>query len=129
MLNEYTLDKIITLTSEQRKKCKLDDDKWEIMQRFHDYYHITNDKENNSDKLYHIKGIGKWTIDCAKIMTADYSCGFITGDLAVRKELSRVLGLTRTLTPNETKQLMEINFDTHGAGLIFSKIWNKTRFR
>lgn len=117
VLNDFKLDNVMSLTFEQRKQCKLNDDKWQIMKRFHDM------KEDN---LHSIHGIGKWTVDCAKIMTGDYTCGFITGDLAVRKELSRILDLPKTLTSKEAGIVMK-DFDTCKAGLIFSKLWNKTR--
>ena len=36
VLNDFKLDNVMSLTFEQRKQCKLNDDKWQIMKRFHD---------------------------------------------------------------------------------------------
>jgi len=73
-----------------------------------------------------VKGIGSWTVACARIMVGDYSVGFISGDLAVRKELSRILERDGVMKPKEVKTMFEGVAKEEG-GRIFSILWNKTR--
>ena len=121
ILNEYTLDRIIELTEKQRKTIGLSDEKWIIINLFH--ISIREGKTNFND----IKGIGEWTINCSLIMSGDYSCGFIVGDLAVRKKLAELLKLPK-LTLADTKKLVSSWPHTiKEKGIIFSKLWNATR--
>ena len=124
ILNESNLDKVMDLTSDQRIKAKLSDDKWEIMYAFHKSYNQSKEKSKSID-IKTIKGIGVWTEQCAKIMCGDYTCGFISSDLAVRKELARILN-KKKLSENECDNIMKI-FDIESAGRIFSILWNRTR--
>jgi len=59
-------------------------------------------------------------------MVGDYSVGFISGDLAVRKELSRILERDGVMKPKEVKTMFEGVAKEEG-GRIFSILWNKTR--
>ena len=130
ILGEFKLDKIMELTEENRTKAGLLPAKWEIMKNFHAAWGKT--RAEGVEQFHSVVGIGEWTIACAKIMSGDYSCGFIAGDLAVRKRLSEMLNIPR-LTEKSTKKLIatwkcnDRPVTTDEKGIIFSKIWNSTR--
>jgi len=109
------LNAIGTLTNEQRAKIGLDDYKWAIIRR------LIDEKEDFST----IKGIGSWTLGCASIMAGDYSCGFVHGDLAVRKEITTILGLEALIKPKDLVELVAPLSKEEGAKL-FSRIWYRT---
>lgn len=120
------LVQVMDLTAEQRVKVKLGEDKWQIMTNFHNYWSTTD--KSPKESLASVSGIGPWTVQCAQIMSGDYSCGFITGDLAVRKWLGQALGLKQAIRPKQIEQLVQDQgLTTEQAGLVFSKIWNHTR--
>jgi len=117
------LNKIIELTKEQRQHVKLPDNKWTTIQTFHQYYEL-----NSKLDIASIPGIGPWTVHCAQIMSGDYSCGFITTDLAVRKWVSRELNCQKLMSQKDLKNYIDsLSLSTEDAGLMFSKIWNYTR--
>lgn len=113
------LNAIGSLSDEERVKVGLDDHKWAIIQRLIEAF------DANEKDLSAIKGIGPWTLGCASIMTGDYSCGFVHGDLAVRKEITRLLELESLIKPKELVTLVAPLSDEEGAKL-FSRIWYRT---
>ena len=112
------LNEIGNLTDEQRTEVGLDDQKWAIIQR------LIDKKEEEGD-LSNIKGVGPWTLGCASIMAGDYSCGFVHGDLAVRKEITKLLGLETMIKPKELVALVE-PLDKEAGAKLFSRIWYRT---
>nr|QBK86655.1 MAG: DNA recombination-mediator protein A [Marseillevirus LCMAC102] len=119
-LGETKLDRVLTLTEKQRQRVGMHESKWCIIQDF--------DTAWRKDEfcLKDIKGIGPWTVQCARIMVGDYSVGFISGDLAVRKLLGKLLGTAKILTSRKCDVLVQ-KLQTEEAGRLFSKLWNFTR--
>lgn len=118
------LTRVTELTGEQRKQVGLSDDKWKIILAFHEHY-ISH---GTSCNVREVKGIGPWTVQSAQIMSGDYSCGFITTDLAVRKWVSKQICPGRLLTQKELQEhIDDLSLSMSEAGKLFSKIWNHTR--
>jgi 3-methyladenine DNA glycosylase/8-oxoguanine DNA glycosylase len=107
--------KITELTNTDRATVGLGDNKWATIIAFH-----------NGGDVQSIKGIGPWTIQCAKIMAGDYSVGFIATDLAVRKWVSAAMNADSVLSERSIISLVS-KLDKIEAGMLFSKIWNHTR--
>ena len=122
------LNKITELTEDERKKIKLNDQKWQIIIAFHKHHEFLKDSglaNKRLDNYVKVKGIGPWTLNNMRIMTQDYSCGFIAEDLAVRNELAKILDKDK-LTKFEVNEIMS-KYEKNLAGRLFSILWNKTR--
>lgn len=106
ILGTSNLDTIMSLTPAQRAACGLTDDKWRVITEFTEHGESA-------------KGIGPWTIACARIMVGDFSVGFIATD-------SSVNALTRSITGGNAPLVFA---SAHEGGRAFSALWNSVRFR
>lgn len=128
--NTNSLDRVTELTETERVKVKLPPNKWEVIMAFHDKWTEAEAAGGNVDPVYYstIKGIGPWTVQCAKIMAGDYSTRFITTDLAVRKWVSSFLKLKRTMKQGSLRYYIDsLKLSLSDESKLFSRIWNYTR--
>jgi len=117
-----SLDNIMMLTEQQRSDVGLSNDKWQIITQFdHKFINFISNED-----LASIKGIGPWTIQCARIMSGDYSTGFINTDLYVNNLIKKICDCNLT-----KQQIADIfrDIDINQAGRIFSILWNSVRKR
>jgi len=106
ILGTSSLENIMSLTPAQRAACGLTDDKWRVISEFTEHGESA-------------KGIGPWTIACARIMAGDFSVGFITTDSSVNALVRKITGSSSH--PAFTSE--------HEGGRAFSALWNSVRFR
>lgn len=120
ILGSNNLNRIMTLTPEQRMSVKISDNKWQIIKEFDQAYQI-HGKDYDFTKF---KGIGSWTVNCAKIMVGDYSPGFITTNSSVNSLVYRISGLKEQEIISHLKTLPR-----EKSGKIFSILWNSIRMK
>jgi 3-methyladenine DNA glycosylase/8-oxoguanine DNA glycosylase len=115
VLGTDSLDNIMSLTYSQRIECGLGDNKWRIIEDLSAGF--------RDGQIGEIKGIGSWTINCAKLMVGDYSCGFLATDGSVNNLVRKIIG--KPLTDREIGRLFED--DKERGGIAFSALWNSIR--
>ena len=120
-LAEASLNGVAQLTEEQRVACGINKQKWRIIQNFDAAW-----RTGDHHAALHSTGISSWTRQCALIMSGDLSTGFITSDLAVRKELGRLLCLERTPSAAMCARLTD-SLSPHQGAELFSKLWQRSR--
>jgi 3-methyladenine DNA glycosylase/8-oxoguanine DNA glycosylase len=121
VLGTDSLDNIMSLTESQRKECGLGDSKWETIKALSERVAVEGGLQDSS--ISEIRGIGSWTINCAKLMSGDYSCGFLATDLSVNNLVRKIVN--KPLTDREIGKLFKGTRER--GGRAFSALWNSVR--
>jgi DNA-3-methyladenine glycosylase II len=97
----------------------------EILSGRLDFDRLPADDEEAIAHLVAVKGIGRWTAEIYLLLAEGRSDVFPAGDLAVRIELGRIMGLESKPTEQEVRALAEPWRPHRGAAAIFA--WHHRR--
>lgn len=85
-----------------------------------DFGHLPDDDEEAIAALTRAHGIGRWTAEVYLLFAEGRGDIFPAGDLAVRQEIGRILGLERTPSEKQVRALAEAWRPHRGAAAIFA---------
>mgnify|MGYP001119311581 CR=1 FL=1 len=114
-----SLDNITTLSDAQLIESGLSPAKVETIKSFHKLYKNIGAKGDFTI----VRGIGPWTINCAKIMAGDYSCGFLDTDSSVNVLVRKIVSSVDN-KPDISRLFKD---DRELGGRVFSALWNSIR--
>lgn len=85
-----------------------------------DFAHLPEDDEEAIEAMVRVKGIGRWSAEVYLLFAEGRGDIWPAGDLAVRQEVGRILGLEEHPSEKKVRELAEAWRPHRGAAAIFA---------